>query len=581
MAEEFNLSTILGLPEENLTETESTSINTSTLTMTEDEIVNFVVECFTKSQEARLPKEELWLQSIEQYNLIHDYSAKEEWQAKILIPKIFDAVEHIVTFVESGIFGFPEYYKIEKVKGTIKPSLIKELVDIHLKKSKFQNELSKAIRYCLLTGYGTLKIIHTLNFDNPLDIECVSSFDIYLDPSQKNRFIIHRLKKSIDELYETQPYMNYINLDKLTEFQTKTYEEAKEKLARGEITEDQMPNVKEVELLEFWGNIYNKEGRLIYKQIVCTVANRHILIRAPEDFSPFFSDLPFVIFYVIPGLNTVYPPPFIGNLCNLARYINETLSLMFDACAYASIPLFRINPHAIFNSEILMEGLYPGQVVQGLENAIEPVRIGQGITQDILAMYNIFKAEFQEASSVTEYLTGRAPTKSRQTAKEIIAKREQGAMFFNKFARSIETYLLEPLILKLYDAIRRIIINNEITIYDDILRKYGIVFATPTSELKEQILPGEFDLKVYGLSLLTTQQEKIDKLLAFMNLISKMGAIEEIIDMRKVVAKFAELLGIYPYDIFKDEVIKEFLKIEEETKEETYAEKKSGEITET
>src|SRR5690348_4120478 len=66
---------------------------------TDEEIIKYVVSWRTQLRAARIDKQNIWNECWQMYRGLEDFSAKEDWQSKLVLPKVFSSVKQATNVI--------------------------------------------------------------------------------------------------------------------------------------------------------------------------------------------------------------------------------------------------------------------------------------------------------------------------------------------------------------------------------------------------------------------------------------------------------------------------------------------------
>lgn len=571
--------------------------------LTQEQIVKISLQLWQEAYDAKKPLEVLWQKVYNLYNNFYDFSKKAEWQSKEYVPKIPNAVRAITGFVKSAFLqAGEEGFTINSLKEEYDDLCIvlKHYINYWLKINKFEQILDEAIIAGLLSNlmifkiywktsptiditstrstkdYGTnisekekktgLELLqealeiptevaireYTSTITEELKIAVVDPFDFFIDPTGRGKYVIHRTTMDLSDLKEIGEDIGYNSdvINKIVEDYRKQEFEYKEAIRKGmSPTVSKPPFRKQVELWEFWGDIIDDEGNVLYKNVTWTVANEKYLLRPPTENPFWFKRAPFVWGPIIKKPFSVYHKNFFEDSIGLATVLTELLNMMLDTNAYATAKAFELDLDLLVDAEQLKTGVYPGKVFKKRTGGVDiplirEISLGQ-ISPQILRIYQEMDREFQNATGTTEFLLGKPATRGRPTATEVAIKSQQSSAFIQDIASCIEDNVLSPLFKMMtvlilqyqrsFDDIRFI------QIQESIKNKMKIVAALPEEERRKLI--DIFDFNVSFISGALSKRTSLEKLLTFVEFLSDTPAADYI-NWEGLLKKISQLLEI-------------------------------------
>src|SRR5689334_13864031 len=220
--------------EEGATKTEKSSVPSDEDTMA------FFNHVFSKADEARRPREAVWKQAWELYNGQYDWSAKANWQSKINISLVRDAVDRAAATFRRALVRMKSFFGVEAESkvGYQQGLFTQTLLDYWFERSNFVGEFTNALKvglitstiimkvwweYCweddltteigeqkvpktsygLETGYETKKVIkpkRTKKLVGKLGLRAVDPFKFWVVPGTNNRYVIEETESLIADI---------------------------------------------------------------------------------------------------------------------------------------------------------------------------------------------------------------------------------------------------------------------------------------------------------------------------------------------------------------------------------------------
>ena len=469
-------------------------------------LVNYVVNAKKEdekaSKERRTKWEELWLL----YQNKQDYTAKKSWQSKIFSPKIFMHTIRAAALVERAAFQTSTLFKVEPDKEyyeeeqleemTEKATKVEKKLKNHLEKTNFAECLGENSISGFLLGMGAVK--RRWDDDEPkATYDNIDVLNLFISPDYKPftqprpKHIIERSVVDMADLlddYRKNPDVWIADAVEKLEASYATKQEIKTKERTRKGLSDYSPQDKQIEKLEFWGDIISKDGKHILRNQVLIVANGSELIRHHEN--PFNDGLPP---YRL-SIPIVYPhrgiagTSLVEGAVPLQYTLNNILNLYMDNLNFTVNKMFEMNKGALVDAQKARR-IYPGKVFLTQTSDRQAVReiTTTAIGQEVINAIKVVDGELRQATAISEYVEA-LPSKHKQTLGEIEKKTAESHGFFDVIARRLERNLIAKLIEDTFNLMRQF-----------------------SSVLKD--LEGKYLFKVGGLTLIL-QQEKLKQQIA-------------------------------------------------------------------
>lgn len=534
---------------------------------TSDEAAQFFQEAFKVADDTRHPRELTWKACWSLYNGQYDWSNKADWQSKINIPRVREAVDRAAATFKRSLLRMKQFYQIEsETRLGIQMGLFtKSLMDYWLEcgEVQFIEELANAFKSGLITGVAAMKIwwrwytekgpyvadkTIRVPIQDPLTGEATSLEQEIKDLSTKDRlkgvlgvravdpfnlWIGPRDSYVIERAYVDLAYLREMvgkgvydaeAVDKLKGNTPADTDKASQK-KRAKEGSGVPPGtyIREIPIYHYWGPAYDKEGDLLRESITFTVTgeDKSLVIRKPVD-NPFFHKKPPYVVgtpYTVPF--SLYNRGMAEDILGLATMITELSNLVVDGAQFDALKAFTYDKDLIQNPQDLMKGLYPGSMIaeKGLENpgdkqVIKPIDTGKMPTE-ALATLNILDREVQLATNISNPM----PTKlASRTLGELQANAATSMEGLDDAARTLEESLIDPFL----DRVARIIYqyHEDYTLprlkenFPDLT--YWLYKMTP--EERYAVMVGGCRFKARGISLFLDKQQQLQNAVQFIQL---------------------------------------------------------------
>ena len=463
-------------------------------------LVNYVVEAKKVAENATKERRTKWAELWLLYQNKQDYTGKKEWQSKMFSPKIFMHTIRAAALVERAalqtstlfkvVFDEEYYEEGQHEEMTEKATKVEKKIKNHLEKTNFAECLGENSISSFLLGLGAVKRRWDDNepkatYDNidVMNLFISPDYKPYTQPRPKHiiEYKVMDLADLLDDFSKNPGNYKKTAVDKLeSSYAQKQEIRVKERQRRG--ISEYSPQDKQVELLEFWGDIISKDGKKILRNQVLVIANESELIRHHEN--PFDDELPpyrlsIPIIYPHRGIAGT---SLVEGAVPLQYTLNNIINLYMDNLNFTVNKMYQMNKAGLVDPQKARR-IYPGKVF--LANVSE--KIIHEITttpvgQEVVNAIKIVDSELRQATAITEYVEA-LPSKHKQTLGEIEKKTAESHGFFDVIARRLERNLLAKLIEDTYNLVIQ---------FSDILKD----------------LDGHYLFKVGGLTLVL-QQEKL------------------------------------------------------------------------
>jgi len=472
-------------------------------------LVSYVVNSRKTAEKATTERRARWTELWQLYQNKQDYRDKKSWQSKIFSPKIFMHTIRSAALVERAalqtstlfkvVIDEEEYDEEQHEEMNEKAKKVEKIIKNHLEKGNFAECLGENSISGFLLGMGAVKRRWDDN-DPKCTYDNVDILNLFISPKYKPftqrrpKYIIERntqdLAELLDQVSKNPDVWIKDAVEKLeSSYAQKLEVRMRERTRKG--ISDYSPQDKEVEKLEFWGDIISKDGKHILRNQLLVVANESQLIRHHEN--PFNDELPP---YRL-SIPIVYPhrgiagTSLVEGSVPLQYTLNNILNLYMDNLNFTVNKMFQMNKMGLLDPQKARR-IYPGKVFMASVNEQVVREISTtAIGQEVINAIKVVDSELRQATAITEYVEA-LPSKHKQTLGEIEKKTAESHGFFDVIARRLERNLIAKLIEDTYNLI--------------------VQFSDTFKDLE-----GKYLFKVGGLTLLLQQEklkQEIEKIMA-------------------------------------------------------------------
>lgn len=211
---------------------------------------------------------------------------------------------------------------------------------------------------------------------------------------------------------------------------------------------------------------------------------------------------------------------------DIDRGLNQIVNLGVDTLMYRLMPLFEFTPDIYENPEDLRNGISPGKLLRrnNLAGAgdmgIKPVQF-EDVSPGASQMAGILDRAHQEGGFVSELQQSMPRWSGAQTATETEAINQNQQSFFGSLAADIEQYALAPIVKMAIETIMQYIDTaNDPRVAATLGVDQAILAGMSHPEIYEMI-NGDYEIKVTGLSDQLDKAEQLQNLIQLMNIIGQ------------------------------------------------------------
>ena len=532
----------------------------------EADIAGYVKSYKTKIRQNRKTKEDIWTECWRLYRGIEDWSDKEEWQSKIVVPKSFNSIEQATSVIKRFLMSSDHVFSYDPVNPDdlitgVRAEQFTDLVKYFLEDANYIDEFALGLKSGFITGVGVWKlwwgykprlvtqiqrgmdpqtgqpmnqVVQQEVQEGKLFIRAIDPYNFFWLPGSRfNEWVgtIEDIKMPRWELMELaqQGVFGPDGVEKVKKLGTNTTDtDAGQKRQMERFQErpngDEGPNedTNSVRLTEFYGPLVLKDG--VQKNYHCLIANDTVVLKAQEN--PFWHRKPpYVAFSPLTLPFRTEGVGLVEMVRQVDKAINKLSNLSVDTLLYRLLPVFEVNPEVYENPEDFETGLVPGKIFRRKQQyssmlGIKPMEF-QDVSQGAMAVQGQLDRSHQEGSLISEIQQAIPRFRGYQSATEIDAKQENIQSFFSAMAADIERQALDPLVDMAGDLVFQFMDTNGDQRIAAIL---GVGVETLRGMSKEELMDlvqGEYLVKVSGISGQLEKAEMLNSLVQFMNIIGQ------------------------------------------------------------
>lgn len=563
----------------------------------DEEVATFFQEAFRIADDTRKPRESTWKACWSLYNGQYSWDGKADWQSKINIPRVREAVDKAAATFKRSLLRMKQFYQIEsETKQGIQMGLYtKALIDYWLEHgdAHFIEELTSAFKSGLITGVAAMKVwwkwqtergpyvedkLVKVPVMDPstgeetfveketkdlstkdrvkgvLGIKAVDPFNLWLGP--RSSYKIERAYVDLAYLKEMVGKGVYDKeaVDKLGSAPADIDKTAERKRAKEGLSTPPGSHIKEAEIFHYWGPMYDSEGDLLREGITFTVAgeNRNLVIRKPLDIPFFHKQDPYVVGtpYSVPF--TLYNRGMAEDILGVATMITELSNLIVDGAQFDALKAFTVDKDLIQNPQDIMKGLYPGAVIleKGMENPngkpiIQPIDTGK-MPQEALATLGMLDREIQLSTSVSNPM----PTKlASRTLGEIQSNQMSNLEGLDDSARTLEETLIDPLLLKVSQVIYQFHYDYTLPRLVENFKDISYFMYKMKPEERYATMIGGCRFKARGISIFLDKQQQLQTAVQFIQLMMNVPGLIQRVNIDAWLEEILVGLGYNPNKI--------------------------------
>ncbi|MCI0526193.1 MAG: hypothetical protein L0Y56_01885 [Nitrospira sp.] len=564
-------------------------------------ILQIVNACEKEAHSARRSRLARNRQNMDTYMGIQDFSHKIDGQSSEFLPKVSISVEQLAAFGKRALTQFGRWFQFKfgrHLRGRI-PLKEEEVETILLhyldnlptgdgKSTKFATRLGDALKVGALESLMVFKVYGQSHKERAfhvevemkdeelkpelkiadrdrwrLHIDLVKPEDYLPDPTGQGMYEIHKLEVDLHHVIELAEKGVY---DKqavaMLKISSRRKEEERRKARMLGQDESEEPQFRiKVVLKEFWGTLVNSEGKVVKKNIVCTVANDQFLIRKPEDNPNWHGHSPFVAIPLIRVPWSVWHKALYDPAADLNIALNEIFNLILDGGLASVWGTRQLRAEHLENPGSVSGGIPQGKTLVVKDSLPPNVKVLETVTegkvpQDALAVMNMVNQEFTMASLSSELRQGQFPSR-RVLATEIAEISASQGTTLDSIAGDIETGIAQILSMSWLSILQDMDIIEEELLQTKLSTRSSLWLAQLEPVQRFALLAMHGSFVVSGLSAIMSKARDFQKLAALLNLASQSPILLQAFIKRysgdKWLTTATKMLNLNPAELEKDE----------------------------
>lgn len=536
---------------------------------------------FKRARDARKKAEERWRRATSAYLNQYDFGYKSPNQARAYVPRITKNVDVLAYYLRHALVESRQFFRVyalsAKLEELAAAHAVEELISYLLDINDITNKFLQLVKQGLLYGIVAMKVyvrprmITQLTVDDEgkvkaveremyqLVLEGVSPFEIWLDPSGRDKFIIQLTRVDKSDLYDLARLgvLNKDAVDELIERGRVTRE-----TLEGSKTTAEHPRERPVYILaEYWGDFWDEDGNLLHRNCWMifggipgpdgAIPEDYVLMRGPLP-NPYWHQKPPIIIspFTPQPTKAIYPMSLVDFFTDMQREYTRIFNAMIDGAIFDAMNVFEVNEAMVENPKDL-EDIWPGKIIRkrmGEGQVITTVQLGKMPTNAAFVV-QLMERFMQEGFGVTETVMGYLASRGRPTATEVVTARSHAFSQIEELARIVENSFLEPLLERVFQLAMQVlpdIADDEMLAAlgdaSDTLRR----LITLPPESREAIARGGYRFRVHGLSMTMTKAQELAKINDFLQIVSANPIMAQKINWDALLAKVLEAYGWAP-----------------------------------
>jgi len=565
----------------------------------DENIKAFFNHAFTKADEQRRPRENVWRQAWELYNGNYDWSAKADWQSKVNISLVRQAVDRAAATFRRALVRNRNFFGVESESkvGYQQGLFTRSLLDYWLDRSKFITTFTNGLKvglitstiimkvwweYCwvddlsleaseekvakesygLVTGYekkNVMKPKRGKKLVGKMGLKSVDPFKFWVVPGSNGKYVIEETEALLADLQELakQGIYEKAAVDELVPLVSGMSQETAEEADRkGEMASSKTGFLKSVKLYHYWGDIFDEDGKVLMRDATFTVAgdkSASVVLRKPRTIPFYHGAHPYVMGtpYVVPF--STYNRGIVEDVAGVACMITELSNLIADGAMFDAIKAYEIDMDQIYSQSEAADGIYPGKVYRkngqkAMNNQpmIKAVDVGK-LPQEAISALGYFDQVFQKGTQITEFVSGGSGSGAK-TATEVSTKTTQALEGLDDAARTVEETVIEPTLDLMAKTIYQFHTDYTMPRLVENFPQAAMMLRDMSPAERYMLMAGDgsFNFRARGISVMIDKQQSLEKVGTFLQIAGHVPGILERLNVDYVLEEIVMGLGWNP-----------------------------------
>lgn len=445
--------------------------------MSDADVVNYILQCRDyEADTARRDRINRNKNNYDMFHLRHDFSHKEEGQSMEILSRQSMAVEQIKSFFQQALADLGEWWKCEASYADAEPAMkikpweITCLTNYMLEQAGYFSHVGNSIESALLgslciskttgrlvprpkfiskkkgRGKGLKRWLERIDDETwEIKFEIIRQENYYPDPTGKGLYEIENAWPDFHAVEEMVENDEDFNAELLPDLPSSAVDETAEEFNRARETGQNTSGAThrpKVKLTEFWGDILDKEGRLVYKNCQAIVANDRLLLLPPRPNPLWHQGRPYTVSPLMEVANSVWHKAPMDAPTQHNRALIEIYNLVVDAAMKQVHAVSQIRKDWLDNPAQVSNGIHPGQAI-GINSmcppggkVIEPLTTVT-IPAESFNVFNIMSQEFNASALTNDLRNGVMPFRAVK-ATEVVEASQTITSIFQGMAKNYE-----------------------------------------------------------------------------------------------------------------------------------------------
>ena len=449
--------------------------------MSDTDIVKYVLSCREEADSAKIDRMAKNKDNFDMFHLRHDFSHKEVGQSQEVLSKQSMAVEQIKSFFQQALVDIGDWWSADAMDPLapeqmmlIRPHEITKLTNYMLEKSLYFSHVGNCVQSALLgslaisKAYGCMKpkpkyVVRQKgrgkNYKKWLEkiedetwemkFDVVRAENFFPDPTGNNLYVIedmwvdlHKVKEMAEKEEDgSEPIYNPDVVELLKGSIASDLEDSQGKARETGQTPETSDFRPKVKITEFWGDVIDRDGDVVYENVVITVANDTHLLRC-EPNPLWHQGTPYNYSPLMEVANSVWHKAPMDAPTSHNRALIEMYNLVVDAAMQQVHAIRQLRKDALDNPAQVANGIKPGATLMVNSSlppgakVMEPLTTVQ-IPAEAFNVFNIMSQEFNASALTNDLRQGVMPFRAVK-ATEVVEASQTITSVFQGIAKNYE-----------------------------------------------------------------------------------------------------------------------------------------------
>ena len=467
-----------------------------------------------------------------------DWSYKEKGQSKESLPLISQGVEIFTSAIKEALNTGDSWFDIDLSSDILTTQEANKLMRLFLGKADYVRKFADSIKLGMLKAliinknYGQIKTktkIIVDEFTGERREEKTSVWEFKKDVIDPDDFIYDPQNKG---LYRRQVVdIDYHTLVEAAERGVYLLPQVKKLKKTNTLDKDakrrsddknQKPRTdngfrKNIVLEEWHCDLINRDGELLEKDVLITVANKDTVIRKQKNLE--WQNSPYVVSSLIEIPLSTTHKAIVDDAVSLNKSINELVNLLIDEGMLSVYGLRVAFPSLLRDSSQLNNICGPTTFIaedgiRSTEDPIKQINVGSGL-QNGFAVLQFLITQIQTILLFTDFSLGKLPGKDVK-ATEVIEQKNQFGGIRGGITRHLDNDFLKKDLLNIWQLVIKHIDEADSKEVADAIGVDQYLRLISMSRRERYLLLGrDVNIKVFGLSSVSEKQRIAQRLLTF------------------------------------------------------------------